>query len=74
MIDRPPMSDPIDDEAALDRLPLPYAVVLRLDRQGVPHEIIAEAIAVEPSAVEGVLALARAKLAHAVQAESRRAR
>lgn len=61
----------IDDEAALERLPLPYAVVLRLDRQGVPHEVIADAIAVEPSAVEGVLALARAKLARA-RAESGR--
>jgi hypothetical protein len=48
---------------ALDRLPLPYSTALRLHDAGVPDEMIAERIGIEPAAMPVFLRLAWAKLA-----------
>ena len=53
-------------EQALFELPVAYAVALRLSDAGVSTEVIAQAIGIEPEAVEPLLRLARAKLAEHV--------
>jgi hypothetical protein len=52
--------------AAIDRLPLPYSTALRLRDAGIPDDLIAECIAVEPEAMPTLLTLAEAKLAASV--------
>jgi hypothetical protein len=52
---------------ALDRLPLPYSTALRLRESGIPDDLIAECIGVEPEAMETLLRVAQAKLAVATQ-------
>jgi DNA-directed RNA polymerase specialized sigma24 family protein len=48
---------------ALQRLPEPYALGLRLRDAGTPEETIADRLGVEPEAVGPLLALAEGKLA-----------
>jgi DNA-directed RNA polymerase specialized sigma24 family protein len=47
---------------ALARLPVAYAVALRLSDLGVSTDVIAHAVGVEPEAVGPLLRLAHAKL------------
>jgi DNA-directed RNA polymerase specialized sigma24 family protein len=47
---------------ALQRLPEPYALGLRLRDAGTPEEVIADRLGVEPEALGPLLALAEAKL------------
>jgi len=51
--------------AALDRLPLPYSEALRLRDAGLPDELIAEIVGVEPEAFATMMRVAEAKLAAA---------
>jgi hypothetical protein len=46
----------------VDRLPIPYAVALRLRRAGHPDAAISDALDIEPSSVRSVISLAEAKL------------
>lgn len=57
--------DPVTsiDEDLLGRLATPYAVALRLEREGAPAELIARALGLPAEAVSGHLAVAHAKLA-----------
>lgn len=48
---------------ALQRLPEPYALGLRLRDAGTPEEVIADRLGVEPEALGPLLALAEVKLA-----------
>lgn len=57
-------------EDAAQELPYAYAVALRLSRSGVGHEVIAQALGIEPAGVPAALALAQAKLA-AIEAGSK---
>ena len=50
-------------EDLLERLATPYAVALRLERAGVPAEVIAQALGIEVESVPSLLAIAQAKLA-----------
>lgn len=58
-----------DRDDALDRLPLPYSVALRLRAAGVEDTVIAECVGVEPEGLQPLLAIAHAKLAAAGYAE-----
>ncbi len=60
-----------EQEDALADLPVAYAVALRLSDAGVSKDVIAQAIGVEPEAVDPLLRLARAKLAEQVNAVGR---
>ncbi|MGV9868848.1 hypothetical protein [Rhodococcus koreensis] len=57
--------DPARREAAMERLPLPYSMALRLRAAGLSDELIAECVGVEPEAVGPMLRVAEAKLAAA---------
>lgn len=48
---------------AIDRLPTPYAVALRLRDAAVPDDVIAEALGIDPLSLPSLLNLAEAKLA-----------
>ncbi|MGH9817084.1 MAG: hypothetical protein ACRD6I_13480 [Candidatus Acidiferrales bacterium] len=48
---------------ALERLPVPYAVALRLREARIPNGVIAECIGVEPEALPVVFLVAETKLA-----------
>ena len=48
---------------ALNQLPLPYSTALRLRDAGIPTELIAQCVGVEPDAMETLMHLAEAKLA-----------
>lgn len=49
-------------EDEIGKLPLAYAVALRLDAAGASNDVIADALGIEPDAVAGVLDVARRKL------------
>ncbi|MCC7078365.1 MAG: hypothetical protein IT198_14675 [Acidimicrobiia bacterium] len=53
----------MDRGAALDRLPLFYAVAVRLRDAGAGTELIAAGLGVEPEAVPALLEVAESKLA-----------
>jgi DNA-directed RNA polymerase specialized sigma24 family protein len=57
-------------DEALDQLPLPYSTALRLRDAGIPNEVIAECVGVEPEAIATLLRLAEAKLAATGYSES----
>ncbi len=57
----------MEREQALAELPTAYAVALRLSEQGVPTEVIARGVGVEPEALEPLLRLARVKLARLME-------
>ncbi|HEX2284549.1 MAG TPA: hypothetical protein VHI10_06935 [Mycobacterium sp.] len=59
------MTDDDQRRDALNRLPLPYSTALRLREAGIPDELIAECVGVEPEAMETLLRIAQAKLATA---------
>lgn len=48
---------------AVDRLPTPYAVALRLHDAGAPNDLIATALGIDLRSVRPLLDLAEAKLA-----------
>jgi hypothetical protein len=48
---------------AIDRLPTPYAVALRLWDSGMADDTIADALGIDPRSVPSLLELAEAKLA-----------
>jgi hypothetical protein len=50
---------------ALNRLPLPYSVALRLRDAGIEDAVIAECVGVEPEGLTTLMQIARAKLAAA---------
>lgn len=54
--------------AALQRIPRPYSLALRLRDAGVPDNLIADCLDIEPEALQPLLRLAEAKLA-AVQSD-----
>ncbi|WP_133119063.1 hypothetical protein [Mycolicibacterium agri] len=58
--------------AAMDRLPLPYSIALRLRTAGIPDNVIAECLGVAPEAVGTLLQLAEAKLAAQVHRDDGR--
>lgn len=47
---------------ALNRLPLPYSMALRLSDAGVDDAVIAECVGVEPEGLRTLMEIARAKL------------
>jgi hypothetical protein len=49
-------------KAALDRLPLPYSAALRLREAGIPDDVIADCVGVEPKALKTLMCIAEAKL------------
>ena len=51
-----------DFEDALDRVPLPYSVALRLRDAGIEDAVIAECVGVEPEALHALMLIAKAKL------------
>lgn len=51
--------------ASLERLPLPYAVALRLRDAGIADAVIAERVGVDESALATFMRVAEAKLAAA---------
>ncbi len=51
--------------AALERIPRAYSLALRLRDAGVPPELIADCLDIEPEAVDSLLRVAEAKLATA---------
>lgn len=53
---------PHERDAALDRLPLPYSMALRLRDAGVDDAVIAECVGVEPEGLQALMEIARAKL------------
>ncbi|HEY5843319.1 MAG TPA: hypothetical protein VIU87_18015 [Mycobacterium sp.] len=60
------MDDSIDPrEAALQLLPAPYSLALRLRDAGVSDEVICEYLEVEPEGLAALLEVAEAKLAAA---------
>lgn len=54
-----------DQVAALERLPLPYAMALRLRAAGIADDVIAECIGLAPEALPMFMRVAEAKLAAA---------
>ncbi|BBX34594.1 hypothetical protein MMAGJ_38760 [Mycolicibacterium mageritense] len=50
---------------ALQRLPLPYATALRLRDAGIPDDVIAECVDVDPDTLATFMRVAEAKLAAA---------
>ena len=50
---------------ALDRLPLPYSVALRLRDAGIEDAVIAECVGVEREGLQALMRIAEAKLAAA---------
>jgi hypothetical protein len=69
------VSDAPDDRGArraeaLGRLPVVYARALWLRDRGLPEEVIARRLAVEPAALDALFELAEAKLATILEAES----
>lgn len=54
-----------DREGALDKLPLPYSMALRLRDAGVEDAVIARCLGVEPEGLEVLMTVALAKLATA---------
>ncbi|MFT4127912.1 MAG: hypothetical protein QM662_17005 [Gordonia sp. (in: high G+C Gram-positive bacteria)] len=50
-------------DSALDRLPLPYGMALRLRDAGVGDDVIATSLGVEPDELPMLMHIARAKLA-----------
>jgi hypothetical protein len=52
----------VNHDEALDRLPAPYAVALRLHDWGAADEVIAVGLGIDPTAVPGLLDVARRKL------------
>lgn len=58
-----------DRAAALQRIPRAYSLALRLRDAGVPGQLIADCLDIEPEALGPVLRLAEAKLA-AVQSDN----
>lgn len=54
-----------DRAAALQRIPRPYSLALRLRDAGVPGTLIADCLDIEPEALGPLLRLAEAKLAAA---------
>ncbi len=50
---------------ALERIPRPYSLALRLRDAGVPAALIADCLDIEPEAVDPLLLVAEAKLATA---------
>jgi hypothetical protein len=59
----------MDDPEALDRLPRPYALALRLRDAGVDDALIAESVGVEPEALPTLLKIATAKLDNLTRSE-----
>ncbi|MFE1592912.1 hypothetical protein [Nocardia sp. NPDC058705] len=59
------MGDYQQRRAAMDRLPVPYALALRLRDEGVDDATIAARVGIEPEAWRNFLAIAVAKLAAA---------
>lgn len=55
----------VDRDGALDRLPLPYSIALRLRDAGIDEAVIAQCLRVEPEAMAMLMSVARAKLAAA---------
>jgi DNA-directed RNA polymerase specialized sigma24 family protein len=58
--------EPSSEEArarAIERLPTPYAVALRLRDAGTPDDVIAEALGIDLLSLPSLLGLAEAKLA-----------
>ena len=53
---------PHERDQALDRLPLPYSMALRLRDAGVDDAVIAECIGVEPEGLQALMEIAQAKL------------
>ena len=51
-----------DRDAALDRLPLPYSMALRMRDAGIEDRVIAACVGVEPEALQALLTIAYAKL------------
>jgi hypothetical protein len=51
--------------ASLARLPLPYAVALRLREAGIDDALIAECLGVDPDALPTLMLVAEAKLSAA---------
>ncbi|MDA2891455.1 hypothetical protein PDG61_11080 [Mycolicibacterium sp. BiH015] len=49
-------------DEALDRLPLPYSMALRLRDAGVDDAVIAECVGVEPEGLQALMEIAMAKL------------
>ncbi len=47
---------------ALNRLPLPYSIALRLRDAGVADAVIAECVGVEPEGLQALMEIAQAKL------------
>ncbi|MFD3508722.1 hypothetical protein [Nocardia sp. NPDC058666] len=59
------MGDNQTRRAAINRLPVPYALALTLRDAGVDDEAIAQEVGIEPQAWATFLAIAQAKLAAA---------
>jgi DNA-directed RNA polymerase specialized sigma24 family protein len=57
-----PYGRTVDHDEALERLPAPYAVALRLHDWGASDEVIAIGLGIDLTAVSGVLDVARRKL------------
>ena len=55
-------SDRGDRNEALDRVPLPYSVALRLRDAGVEDAVIAECVGIEPEGLHVLMLIAEAKL------------
>lgn len=51
-----------DFDDALNRLPLPYSVALRLREAGIEDAVIAECVGVEPEGLHALMLIAQAKL------------
>jgi hypothetical protein len=51
-----------DRDEALERLPLPYSVALRLHDIGIEDCVIAECVGVEPEALQALMRIAHEKL------------
>jgi len=51
-----------DRDGAMERLPLPYSVALRLRDAGIDDAVIAECLGVEPEALRPLMQIAQAKL------------
>jgi hypothetical protein len=49
-------------DIALDHLPMPYAVVLRLRAAGASDDVIAAGLATDPAAIPAMVELAQRKL------------
>lgn len=65
------MTGDVARDAALDRLPLTYAVAIRMRHEGIADPVIARCLGIEPEAIGPLLRVADAKLAAAVERSRR---